>query len=57
MFIAQLNMTFFFAPVSEAQNSLESFDSITRHPKMTLIKPVSWDSAEAKATMLAKSVG
>jgi len=50
-------MTFFFAPVSEAQNSLESFDSITRHPKMTLIKPVSWDSAEAKATMLAKSVG
>ena len=48
---AQLNMAFFFGPVSATQNSFETFESVTRRPRMTLIRPLTWDSAEALAAM------
>ncbi len=51
LFMVQLNLTFFFAPISEAQSSFESYETITRRPKRSLIRPVSWDSPEALAAL------
>jgi len=51
LFMVQLNLTFFFAPISEAQSSFESYETITRRPKRSLIRLVSWDSPEALAAL------
>ncbi|ORY21756.1 cytochrome P450 [Naematelia encephala] len=43
-FISQLNQTFFFAPVSDALNSFDMYQTVTTHPRQCFIRPVSWDS-------------
>ncbi|CAD6585065.1 MAG: hypothetical protein TREMPRED_004040 [Tremellales sp. Tagirdzhanova-0007] len=51
LFFAQLNMTYFFAPVGDVQNSFEAVETVTRHPKKTLIRIIGWDSPEAQAAL------
>ncbi|CAD6567741.1 MAG: hypothetical protein TREMPRED_003967 [Tremellales sp. Tagirdzhanova-0007] len=51
VFILQLNRVFFFASVSEAQNSFKSVESIVRRPTEAVIRPVAWDSEPAKQAL------
>ncbi|WWC86654.1 uncharacterized protein L201_001531 [Kwoniella dendrophila CBS 6074] len=46
VFIAHLNLAFFFAPIPQNLNGFERFDKIISHPKDCFIRPVSWDSEE-----------
>jgi hypothetical protein len=48
LFMCQLNQAFYFAPVPEELNSPASYETITSHPRQCFVKPVSWDSPEAK---------
>ena len=47
--MAQLNQTFFFAPLPEELNSSVRIETIATHPEQCFVRPVSWDSPEAKA--------
>jgi hypothetical protein len=49
VFITQLTLAFFFAPVPEEQNSFVNYETVTNHPKQCIIRPVRWDSEEARA--------
>ena len=48
LFMAQLNQTFFFASVPEELNGWTRYETVATHPKQCYIRPVSWDSPEAK---------
>lgn len=48
VFMTHLILAFFFAPVSEKQNSFAHYETVTNHPKQCIIRPVSWDSDEAR---------
>ncbi|WVQ98298.1 hypothetical protein IAU59_005421 [Kwoniella sp. CBS 9459] len=49
VFIAKLNLAFFFAPIPECQNSFERFDKVISHPRDCYIRPVPWESTSAVA--------
>lgn len=48
VFMTQLILAFFFAPVPENQNSFGHYETVTNHPKQCIIRPVSWDCNEAR---------
>ena len=48
LMVAQLNQAFFFAPVDENQASMDSYETITQHPKLCFIRPVSWEDPRAQ---------
>ncbi|OCF44809.1 hypothetical protein I317_01298 [Kwoniella heveanensis CBS 569] len=43
VFIAKLNLAFFFAPVPASQNGFERVDKVISHPKDCYIRPVQWE--------------
>jgi len=47
--MSQLNQAFFFARVSEEQNSFDSYETIATHPRQCFVRLVPWDSMEAMA--------
>lgn len=53
MFVTQLNLAIFFAPVTEDQNSFVNYETVTNHPRQSIIRPVGWDSSMASATASA----
>ncbi|WVF69549.1 hypothetical protein IAT40_004327 [Kwoniella sp. CBS 6097] len=44
VFIAKLNLAFFFAPVPQSQNGFERFDKVISHPRDCYIRPVRWET-------------
>jgi hypothetical protein len=49
MFFVLLNQAFFFAPVTAEQNGFGRMETVTNHPTQSFVRPLSWDSVEAKA--------
>ena len=49
LFVCQLSLAFFFAPVDEKQSSFEAVETIATHPRQAFVRPVFWESEEAKA--------
>jgi hypothetical protein len=55
VFVTQLNLAIFFAPVTEDQNSFVNYETVTNHPRQSIIRPVSWDSSIASAASASPS--
>ncbi|WWD00852.1 hypothetical protein V866_007790 [Kwoniella sp. B9012] len=47
VFIAQLNLSFFFAPIPADQNRFDRLDNVISHPKDCLIRPIPWAGRNA----------
>ncbi|KAK8847633.1 hypothetical protein IAR55_005492 [Kwoniella newhampshirensis] len=48
VFIAQLNIAFFFAPISDEQNGFQRVETVTSHPRYSYISPIPWRADEAR---------
>ncbi|WVQ69524.1 uncharacterized protein L199_007744 [Kwoniella botswanensis] len=47
VFIAQLNLSFFFAPIPADQNRFDRLDDVISHPKDCFIRPIPWARRDA----------
>ncbi|OCF71108.1 hypothetical protein I204_08344 [Kwoniella mangroviensis CBS 8886] len=47
LFIAQLNLSFFFAPIPADQNRFDRLDNVISHPKDCFIRPIPWTKRNA----------
>ncbi|WWD07402.1 hypothetical protein V865_005500 [Kwoniella europaea PYCC6329] len=47
VFIAQLNLSFFFAPIPADQNRFDRLDNVISHPKDCFIRPIPWARRDA----------
>nr|XP_031860768.1 uncharacterized protein CI109_003812 [Kwoniella shandongensis]KAA5527840.1 hypothetical protein CI109_003812 [Kwoniella shandongensis] len=48
VFVSQLNVAFFFAPIPESQNIFDRVETVTSHPIYSYIRPVPWSTVEAQ---------